>query len=114
VEGTLEKGDGVKPTEMAVLLTAARDTIMDLAKAQVEQTFRKASTLDDEMLVVLRSQKARLKELGDQDPELATEALEETLSNGSGAESLRGQEIEKGLKQVNAVQPAEVDNCATQ
>ncbi|KIW34833.1 uncharacterized protein PV07_01584 [Cladophialophora immunda] len=59
----LEREEGMTPTEMAVLLVTARETIIDFARQQVLQTERAQKTIQDELLRVLKEQNERLAEL---------------------------------------------------
>ena len=56
----LEREQGVQPTEMAVLLTTARETVLDLARQQIMQTEMVQETLQKEMVGILKKQKERL------------------------------------------------------
>ncbi|OCT50160.1 hypothetical protein CLCR_07253 [Cladophialophora carrionii] len=63
VTHALERDEGSQPTEMAVLLTTARETIIDLARAQLLQMERMSNVVEKEMLNIVRAQRARLDEL---------------------------------------------------
>ncbi|OAG41961.1 hypothetical protein AYO21_03696 [Fonsecaea monophora] len=63
VSRRLEREEGIKPTEMAVLLVTSRETIIDLARQQVLQTERAQKTIQDELLRILKEQNERLVEL---------------------------------------------------
>ncbi|ETI20053.1 hypothetical protein G647_09068 [Cladophialophora carrionii CBS 160.54] len=63
VINALERDEGSQPTEMAVLLTAARETIIDLARAQLLQMEQMSNVVEKEMLNIVRAQRARLDEL---------------------------------------------------
>ncbi|EXJ62125.1 hypothetical protein A1O7_02558 [Cladophialophora yegresii CBS 114405] len=63
VAHALERDEGSQPTEMAVLLTAARETIIDLARAQLLQMEQMSNVVEKEMLDIVRAQRTRLDEL---------------------------------------------------
>ena len=63
VSRALEREDGILPTEMAVLLTVARDMILDLAKAQLFQTQQISSDVHEGMMRMIGAQEKRLKKL---------------------------------------------------
>ncbi|KIW89921.1 uncharacterized protein Z519_09351 [Cladophialophora bantiana CBS 173.52] len=87
VFGKLEREEGTKPTEMAVLLTTARDTILDLARQQVLQTQRAQKTIQDELLRILKEQRDKLAEL-------------EGKANPSAAPALAAHSPEKEVVEV--------------
>ncbi|OAP56193.1 hypothetical protein AYL99_09372 [Fonsecaea erecta] len=92
----LERQEGIKPTEMAVLLITARETIIDLARQQVLQTERAQKTIQDELLRVLKEQNERLAELEGKTKLSATQASErhgpeprvEVIDDSSSSSSL--------------------------
>ncbi|KAL2405856.1 hypothetical protein ABEF95_000577 [Exophiala dermatitidis] len=55
--------DGVDPTDVAVLVTAARETIIDLARQQIEQTEQSYQVIQAELLRMLKKQNERLERL---------------------------------------------------
>ncbi|KAK4944852.1 hypothetical protein LTR10_015771 [Elasticomyces elasticus] len=59
----LKQEIGCDPTELTVLLTAAGDTIIDLARQQVRQTELSYQTIQGELLRMLKEQKERLEML---------------------------------------------------
>lgn len=59
----LERETGIKPTEMAVLLTAAKETIIDLARQQVMQTEKSYQTIQTELVRLMKEQNDRLEKL---------------------------------------------------
>jgi hypothetical protein len=63
VARVLEQQDGEKPTEMAVLLNTARDTILDLARAQVVQMEGASDVLQSELFKVVKGQEEKIKDL---------------------------------------------------
>ncbi|KIX07937.1 uncharacterized protein Z518_02591 [Rhinocladiella mackenziei CBS 650.93] len=63
VRNKLIKETGKAPTEVAVLLTAAKDTIIDLARQQVVQTERSYQTIQSELLRMIKEQNGRLERL---------------------------------------------------
>ncbi|KAJ9616717.1 hypothetical protein H2200_000436 [Cladophialophora chaetospira] len=98
VSRAMEREHGTKPTEMAVLLTAAKDTVLDLARAQLFHTQQVSNVVQTEMSRVLQSQAKRIKELETEgrynEPASASkpnrtvaETLDETSSEGSDHDS---------------------------
>lgn len=100
VARAMERENGSKPTEMAVLLTAARDTLLDLAKAQLFQTQQVSSVVHAGMMKMISTQAKRLKELegdGTETEKLpatvpeplrtVAETLDDTSSSGSDSDS---------------------------
>jgi hypothetical protein len=63
VEHKLRQETGHEPSELAVLITAARETIIDLARQQVMQTQQSYHALQTELLRLLKEQTARLERL---------------------------------------------------
>ncbi|EXJ87314.1 hypothetical protein A1O3_04273 [Capronia epimyces CBS 606.96] len=59
----LQRETGVDPTDMAVLVTTARETILDLARQQLEQTERSFQTIQTELLRMLKKQNDKLARL---------------------------------------------------
>lgn len=59
----LKSDTGSDPTDIAVLATAARETIIDLARQQIEQTEHSYHTIQNELLRMLKQQNDRLERL---------------------------------------------------
>ncbi|OAL29412.1 hypothetical protein AYO22_02306 [Fonsecaea multimorphosa] len=126
----LEREEGMKPTEMAVLLITARETIIDLARQQVLQTERAQKTIQDELLRVLKEQNERLAELegktkssaaqvsAGHGSEKEVEVIDDTSSSSSDDSSSEEDNVQKsaGGKKANNSSPQQkpLDRCATQ
>lgn len=63
VRNRLANEEGTALTELSVLLTAAKEMVVDLAKSQVMQTAQLPNESHAEMLSILRAQEARLQKL---------------------------------------------------
>ncbi|KIW81453.1 hypothetical protein Z517_04478 [Fonsecaea pedrosoi CBS 271.37] len=139
VSRRLEREEGIKPTEMAVLLVTSRETIIDLARQQVLQTERAQKTIQDELLRILKDQNQRLAELEGKTksraapllvkhaPEREVEVIDDTSSSSSSDDSSSDsddddddddesvQESHVGKKSNNPL-PAQkpLDRCPTQ
>ncbi|EXJ83477.1 hypothetical protein A1O1_07100 [Capronia coronata CBS 617.96] len=59
----LQRETGSDPTDIAIVATAARETIIDLARQQLEQTEQSYHLVQTELLRMLRQQNKRLERL---------------------------------------------------
>lgn len=88
------EGDGITPTsELSVLLTAAKEMVVDLSKSQLKQTAQMPDESHAEMLSILRAQEARLQKLekeGNNQASLSSESADEFEGRGSSVFSERG------------------------
>ncbi|KIW70455.1 hypothetical protein PV04_02723 [Phialophora macrospora] len=123
VTHALERDEGSQPTEMAVLLTAARETIVDLARAQLSQMEQISDLVGKEMLNIVKAQRAKLDELeGRQDgiplaPVIAAVAKPKRIVgatiNDSSSTGSDDSSVEHGVEVVGRPMQLPVHEAAT-
>lgn len=63
VARNIEREEGFQPSEMAVLLIAARETVIDLARSHLAQTEKSCHAVQKELLNLVKAQQEKLEAL---------------------------------------------------